>query len=178
METVNWDVAGTTANGINAANVRITLSTNSGQDFPIELAASVPNTGSATFTVPNNTPIVMTARVKVEATGGNFTPGNTFFDINNTNFAITAAPTAAGVSVSGRILSANGRGISNALVTVTDQSGAARTTRTNAFGFYRFSDVDAGQTYIFNVSHKRYRFSTRVTSITEDVSGFDFTANN
>jgi subtilisin-like proprotein convertase family protein len=84
-QTITWDVANTTAAPVSCANVRITLSTDGGFTYPVELAASVPNNGSATITVPNN--VSNTCRVRVEAVG------NIFFDISNTNFSIISAPT-------------------------------------------------------------------------------------
>jgi len=79
-ETVTWDVAGTNSSPVNTANVKISLSTDSGLTFPIELAASTPNDGSQNITVPLVT--TATARVKIEAIG------NIFFDISNADFTI------------------------------------------------------------------------------------------
>jgi len=82
-QTVSWNVAGTTGNGINASNVDIFLSTDGGDTYPIALAAGVPNDGSHDIVVPNN--VGTQNRVMVRGTG------NIFFDISNTNFSIEGA---------------------------------------------------------------------------------------
>ncbi len=78
--TVTWNVASTNAAPVNCANVKLLLSTDGGQTYPITLLASTPNDGSADVTVPNN--ISNTCRVMVLAVG------NVFFDISNVNFRI------------------------------------------------------------------------------------------
>jgi len=79
-QTVAWDVAGTTGNGINVANVDIFLSTDGGDTYPIALAANVSNDGSQDIVVPNN----VGTQNRVMVKGSN----NIFFDISNTNFSI------------------------------------------------------------------------------------------
>jgi Metallo-peptidase family M12B Reprolysin-like/Cadherin domain/IPT/TIG domain len=80
-QSVTWNVAGTTANGINSATVNIRLSTDGGLTYPTTLATGVANSGTASVTIPNIA--TTTARVMVESAD------NYFFDISNTNFTIT-----------------------------------------------------------------------------------------
>ena len=79
--TATWNVAGTAGAPVSTANVKISLSTDNGLTFPTVLAASTPNDGSETITVPD-TP-TSTARVKVEAIG------NIYFDMSNVAFTIS-----------------------------------------------------------------------------------------
>lgn len=97
-QSVTWNVAGTTANGINCANVDILLSTDGGNTWSMLLAAT-PNDGSEAVTIPN-TPGT-TNRMMIKGTN------HIFFDISNSNFTITAgstdtvAPTAPTLAASG-----------------------------------------------------------------------------
>src|SRR5438034_5358512 len=80
-------VANTTSGPISCLTVRILLTIDGGNTFPIILSASRPNPGAATVLIPN-TPS-STARIKVEAVD------NIFFNISLPNFTITPNSTAA-----------------------------------------------------------------------------------
>jgi hypothetical protein len=61
-------------------------------------------------------------------------------------------------------------------VHLTSQSGEILTSRTNRLGYYTFTDLAAGETYIFNVFSKRYQFNPQVVNLTEDLDELNFTA--
>jgi subtilisin-like proprotein convertase family protein len=84
-QTVTWNVAGTTANGVDTPYVDIYLSTNGGSSFPILVASKVPNDGSEIIAVPN----IVGTQNRIMVKGYN----NIFYDVSNANFTITP-PTA------------------------------------------------------------------------------------
>lgn len=90
------------------------------------------------------------------------------------------APTAARVAVGGRVVTANGIGIDNVQIILTDQNGAVRTTRTSLSGNYKFDDVEVGETYIISVSARRFTFSQpiQVVAVFDKIGNIDFIADN
>jgi subtilisin-like proprotein convertase family protein len=89
-------------------------------------------------------------------------------DINN--------PTAASVSIGGRVLTADGRGLTNARVTITGPDGVARTAITSSFGYYSFDGVESGASYVVAVGSKRYIFTPRTVQVVDNISDLDFVA--
>ena len=165
-QTVTWNVASTTVAPVSAANVEIALSTDGGNTFPTILLASTPNDGTQTVTVPNTG--TSQARIRVKGVG------NIFFDVSNVNFTITPA-TAASVSISGRVLTANGSGIGGARVYLTGGAGETRTALSNPFGYFRFDDVAVGF-YTITTQSKRYQFESSILQAYDNVQDLTIVA--
>src|SRR5688500_15870353 len=87
-------------------------------------------------------------------------------------------PTAANVSVSGRITTPAGAGVRNIVVTITAQSGEVRSTLSTSLGYYIFNEIPSGATYLISVYAKRYTFpeSTRSVNVADEITDADFTA--
>lgn len=79
-----------------------------------------------------------------------------------------------GASVSGRVTAPDGRGLRNAVVSLTDGQGNVRTVTTSSFGFYSFTDIPVGQSYTMRVSSKRYRFSPLMINVNGNLADVDF----
>lgn len=85
-------------------------------------------------------------------------------------------PTAGEITVGGRITTNKGSGIKIAQVTLLGADGKTRATLSNADGYFQFTDLPAGETYIFSVAAKRFQFSqpTIVRTITDDANDINF----
>lgn len=111
------------------------------------------------------------------APDGTSTPDE-WIGVNNVVISV-APPTAAHVSVGGRVYSPYGNPLGNAMVSLYGTDGTFSATRTNPFGYYRFAEVAVGQTYIVAVSSKRFYFSNsvQVVFVTEAMESLDFFAD-
>ena len=144
------------------------ISAQTGGDFTIEKSVIASGGGAqmnGDFTVENTIG---------QPTAGNVQGGG--FSIFGGFITPPLAPSAASVTVSGRVLTANGNGLTNAVVVLTDSNGDTRTARTTSFGNYRFDDVEVGQTYIFTVSSRRYSFAPQVVTVNQILEDLNFTA--
>lgn len=88
------------------------------------------------------------------------------------------SPTAASVSIGGRVLTPEGSGLRNALVTIRGADGETKTTLTSAFGYYRFAGVQAGQTFVLRVVSKRYQFAAQTINVGGETNDLNFVAQN
>lgn len=106
------------------------------------------------------------------ATGLTFGAGN---NANNTAYInALRSPTAANVTISGRVMNSDGRAIARAQIRFNDMNGNPRTAVTNQFGYFTFEQVEAAQTYVFQASAKGYSFAPQVISVNDDLTNLTF----
>jgi len=161
-QTITWDVAGTTANGVNAANVDILWSTDSGNTWTT-LLAGTPNDGSQAVTIPNTS--TSTGRIMVK--GSN----HVFFNVNKANITVnagsgtpdTTAPTAPTLAASGTT------------ATTTNLSWSGATDNVGVTGY----DVYQGTSLIGNTASTTYTVTglTPSTNYTFSVKAKDAAGN-
>lgn len=128
------------------------------------------NSTGGTFTVSG------TAGQHVAGTASNSSPAR--FDLHGGFWFQNLAPTAAAVSITGRVTTANGQGIRGVRLTLNSPNDARRTAITSTFGYYAFDGVEVGHTYVLEIASKRYTFAspTRIFSLQDEVTDMDFTA--
>lgn len=90
------------------------------------------------------------------------------------NYACSAVPTAAGVTVSGRVLTSDGRGVTNARVSITDSTGNVVTFVTGRRGLYRFDEIEVGQSYVVSVASRRFNYEPRLIELSDNVTDLNF----
>jgi chitodextrinase len=170
-QTVTWVVGGTTANGVNCANVDILISTNGGTTWSTLLAAT-PNDGTQAVTIPNTAGT--TNRIMVKGTN------HVFFDVSNTNFTITSgvtdtvAPTAPTLTASGTTQTTTSLSWSgatdNVAVTGYDVYRGATLVTTVSGTTYTATGLTASTAYTFSVRAKDAAGNVSVASNTVSVT--------
>jgi hypothetical protein len=102
---------------------------------------------------------------------------NLFVDAPAAGCAVALAPSAANGGISGRVMTPAGRGIGKTTVTISGGNlPHPINALTNPFGYYSFSELEAGMTYSVSVSAKGVTFANPVQIVTvqDDLAGVDF----
>lgn len=81
-------------------------------------------------------------------------------------------PTAANVSVAGRVTNSANESIAQARVVFTGSDGIAHRWTSNNFGYYMIDGLVAGQTYIVTITARQYTFVPVAVSVNDNMSGF------
>lgn len=77
------------------------------------------------------------------------------------------------VSLSGRVLTPGGRSIRNATIILMDIDGPTQVAVSGSLGYYSFTGIIPGRTYVLGVFHPRYLFAspTQTIEINADQTG-------
>jgi hypothetical protein len=171
-----WDGSTWTATGASPVAIYRGLTANVGAGSSVTLFATRGAAGNE-----------LVAMTDASGYGGTFAPTPVVIATAATNTAfrgVQYAPlssTAATAVISGRVTTAGGRGIGNAMLTLSG-GGLAEPLRavTGNFGYFVFPELPVGQNYVLTVSAKRYRFTdpSRVISLQDNFAGADFIANS
>lgn len=163
-QTVTWNVAGTTANNVNCANVDILISTDGGNTWT-NLLTATPNDGSQAVTMPN----VSSSTCRIMVKGNN----HIFFDVSNANFTLTTAVADTTAPTAPTNLTASGT-----TQTATNLSWTASTDNIGVTGYdvYRDGSLLAsvtGTTYTATglTASTTYSFFVRAKDGAGNISG-------
>lgn len=171
---VNGNIVGTTANQVNP--MLGSLANNGGptQTHALQPNSPAKNAGNNSLAVDAETgqPLITDQRGQPRIVDGLISA-----NVDIGAFEIQA-PLAALASISGKVSTADGKGIRNARVMLTDSNGTSRIVTTSTFGYFRFDDLTVGETYILQVSSKRFIFQnqTQIINLTEDLTDIVFVA--
>lgn len=94
---------------------------------------------------------------------------------------VAAPPTAANVSISGRVMTPEGQGISRASITIFNTNTQETTVvTTNSFGNYFADGLPAGDFYILTVSHRKFEFANNIQTLNleDNLTDVNFISGN
>lgn len=155
-------------------------STGNYTNIPAGYVADASDTGTATKVTPIAAMLPATAlgqsqvHVRVMTTNS---PGNDeWLGIDDIDIACVA-PTAASVTVNGRVTDAFGRAVSRARISAYGVDGGQFIAYTNTFGYYRMTGLLAGSSYVISAKDRRLTFASQFVSLGDDLSDVNFVAN-
>ncbi|HEX8736787.1 MAG TPA: hypothetical protein VF721_15755 [Pyrinomonadaceae bacterium] len=144
--------------------------------YVLEQSVTASGSGASTQTAGGNTTFSVTGAAGQPAAGT--TLSGSPLTVKSGFFTPEPfAPTAASVSIAGRVLTPDGiTGLRNARVILTDAHGNARTAISGSFGYYRLTEVEVGQVYLVTVVSKRYQFQAQALMLLEEIGELNFVA--
>jgi hypothetical protein len=117
-----------------------------------------------------------TIRIRFRTTSQVTLQGPGQLDIDNVSVQTFNQGTAADVAVSGRVVNLAGMGVRGATVVFVGTNGKRYTAIANSFGYFTIAGVPAGETYVANVSSRGLVFAPRAVTVTDQLTGVDFSA--
>lgn len=132
--------------------------------------------GSASVTTDSSGHGVFLATGPAVVTGGSFATATVRRQSTGDTSEFSRCETfqqVSGVTVSGRVLSPDGRGIRNATVWLTNGPGSSRMAITGSLGRYIFTGVVAGEMYTISVTSRRFLFKPEQLMVDGNMTNID-----
>ncbi|MBP9110999.1 MAG: carboxypeptidase regulatory-like domain-containing protein [Pyrinomonadaceae bacterium] len=86
------------------------------------------------------------------------------------------ATSSANVTISGRVVDQEGRGIPNVNISLGAEFGGRRRATTSSFGFYSFDNVEPGSNYSLGVLSRTFTFTSINLFVSNDLTDVNFVA--
>lgn len=98
--------------------------------------------------------------------------GTDTMSVSGVSLNLSQVPTAGDGYINGRVINKSGRGISKAVIYLTDtNSGETYTVLTNPFGYFRINDLAIRNFYIMSINKKGYTFDIQAFNLNEGLDG-------
>ncbi len=130
--------------------------------------------GRVATSVTNPSGVATAPGLTANSVLGTYTMNATVPGAGTATFTLTNGPAASLATVSGKVLTSDGRGLRNASVTITDSLGNSRSATTSSFGSFSFDNVSTGSSYTFRIQSRLFRFGVQTVSISSDLTLPDF----
>lgn len=131
--------------------------------------------GAPPVTIPGQTGVSFGGSFGFNGSGWIFLQDASTAGFQDLPFLIKGYIPGSSTSIAGRVLqSAGGRGVTNAIVTLTGQGIQPRSLSTGRNGAFAFQDLAAGQTYTITVTSRRYQYSSQTVQVSDPLTGMEF----
>ena len=139
----------------------------SGSSFQIEksvIAGGGGQTAGGTFTLDGT---IGQHLAGTTSSGGTFELGAGFWGGGG-------VAAASSFTVSGRVLTSDGRGLRNATVSMTSSQGVVRTATTSSFGLFSFENISTGDVYTIRIISRLFRYASQTVQVNDNLTLPDF----
>lgn len=106
--------------------------------------------------------------------GGPLGANSDYIGIDSIQYT-SLGPTSGTAFVAGRLLTPEGHGLRNAIVSITDQTGQTLSVRSSNFGHFKIENLDTGQSVVLTVSSKRYHFEPVLINVSGSIHDLEIT---
>ena len=96
------------------------------------------------------------------------------FAVNGGFWGGSGTAPSSNATVSGHVLTSDGRGLRNATVSITSSQGVVRTATTSSFGLFSFENISTGDVYTIRIISRLFRYASQTVQVNDNLTLPDF----